>query len=97
MPSSVTVDDDLRRKIKKLAAELDTSQGEIVSRAIALFEKEIGFESNTPNPKARKIMRKAAVKRKNISWRKEIRKALKKPGLTVDDVRITSWEALDED
>lgn len=97
MVSSVTVDDALRKKIKKLAAELDTTQGEIVAQAIFLFERTLGYESHTPDPESRKIMREAAIRRKDISWRKKIREALQKPGLNIEDVRISSWGSIDED
>lgn len=39
MPSSVTIPDELRRKIKQLAAFFDTSQAEIIERAITEFEQ----------------------------------------------------------
>jgi len=39
MPSSVTIPDELRRKIKQLAAFFDTSQAEIIERAITDFEQ----------------------------------------------------------
>ena len=97
MPSSVTVDEDLRKKIKKLAAELDTTQGDIISRAIGLYEKEIGMRGYSPNPKAREIIQKAANKRKNIQWRKTIRNALKSPGPLIEDMRISNWGEIPAD
>ncbi len=96
MPSSVTVDDDLRRRIKKLAAELDTSQGEVVAKAITLIERELSIENTQRDPEARKMMQKAALKRKNIPWRQEIRKKLSGPGLGIEDMRIASWKDFDE-
>lgn len=91
MPSSVTVDDELRKKLKKLAAELDTTQGEIISRAVSLYEKEIGIKLYSPNPKARKAIQRAVEKRKELQWRKLIRKALRSPGPLIDEIRISSW------
>lgn len=38
MPTSITIPDQLRKKIKKMAALLDTSQAEIISRAIDEYE-----------------------------------------------------------
>ena len=39
VPSSVTIPDDLRRKIKQLAAFFDTSQADIIKRAITEYEQ----------------------------------------------------------
>ena len=40
MPTSITISDQLRKKIKKMAALLDTSQAEIIARAIDEYEKK---------------------------------------------------------
>ncbi len=97
MVSSVTIDDELRRKIKKIAAILDTTQGEVVARAITLFEQQMGNESYAPHPEARNYIQKAALLRQDISWRIKIRNALKKPGPDIDDIRISLWGDLVED
>ncbi len=97
MPSSVTVDDDLRKKLKKLAAELDTTQGEIISRAVSLYEKEIGTHLYSPDPKARKIIQRAVKKRDEILWRKKIRKSLQSPGPQIDEMRISNWGEITAD
>ncbi len=97
MPSSVTVDDELRKKLKKLAAELDTTQGEIISRAVSLYEKEIGLKLYSPNPKARKVIQRAVKKRKELQWRKLIRKALQSPGPQIDEMRISNWGEITAD
>jgi post-segregation antitoxin (ccd killing protein) len=89
MPSSVTVDDELWRKIKRLAAELDTTQGDIITRAIESFEKVHGIETYSPDPIARKAIQAAAERRKSIPWRIEIREALAKPGPSIDSLRIS--------
>ncbi len=39
MPSSVTIPDELRRKIKQLAAFFDTSQADIIERSITEYEQ----------------------------------------------------------
>ena len=51
--SSAAISSELRKKIKKLAAILDKSQGEIIAQAIQDYEKKIlsteetqGFENN---------------------------------------------------
>ena len=40
MPSSITISDHLRKKIKKIAALLDTSQADIISKAIDEYERK---------------------------------------------------------
>ena len=97
MPSSVTVDDELRKKLKKLAAELDTTQGEIVSRAVSLYEKEIGTKLYSPDPKARKVIQRAVKKREEIQWRKLIRDALQSPGPQISEIRISNWGEITAD
>lgn len=97
MPSSVTVDDELRKKLKKLAAELDTTQGEIISKAVSLYEREIGLKLYSPNPKARKVIQKAVKKQKEIKWRKMIRRALQTPGPQIDEMRISNWGEMTAD
>ncbi|OLS22340.1 MAG: hypothetical protein HeimC3_31390 [Candidatus Heimdallarchaeota archaeon LC_3] len=96
MPSSITVNDKLRRKIKKIAAELDTTQGEVVAKAIDQFEINFFVKNYIPIPEARKLIRDSYLKRKNIKWRKTIRNALSKPGPTIDEMRISSWGIIDE-
>ena len=97
MPSSVTVDDELRKKLKKLAAELDTTQGEIISRAVSLYEKEIGTTLYSPDPKARKAIQRAVKKRDELLWRKKIRKTLQSPGPQIDEMRISNWGEITAD
>ncbi len=96
MTTSITVDDELRKKVKRLAAELDTTQGEIIRQAIEEFEVKFR-KTETRNEIAVETMQKASEKRKNIPWRKEIKEKLCKPGIDIDELRITNWGNLDED
>ena len=50
MPSSITIPDRLRKKIKKLAALLDTSQSKIISVAIEDYEKKYFLKSDFDDP-----------------------------------------------
>ena len=84
MTSSVTIDDELRKKIKKLAAELDTTQENIVEQAIELLEMKLSTRPDEQDPKAREIIQKAVEKRKDIPWRKKIRKAIQSPRIEMD-------------
>ena len=86
MTSSVTIDDELRKKIKKLAAELDTTQENIVEQAIILLEMKLSTRPDEQDLKAREIIQKAVEKRKDIPWRKKIRKAIQSPGIEMDEM-----------
>lgn len=96
MTTSVTIDDELRKKIKKLAAELDTTQGNIVEQAIELLEWKLSTEPDEQDPKAREIIQRAVEKRKDIPWRKKIRKAIQRSGIEIDEMRISAWGEVTE-
>ncbi len=97
MNSSVTIDDNLRKKIKKLAAELDTTQGDIVFRAIAEFEKKLNIDVKQHNKIARTIIQSAISDQPQLRWRKKIREKLLQPGIDIDELEIRSWGDLSED
>ena len=61
MVSTITVSDETRRKIKRLAALLDTKQNKIVEKAIELFEREImrKREKKKVSPKVKKALEEA--------------------------------------
>ena len=96
MPTSVTIDENLRKKIIKLADELDLSQEDILKQAVEMFEEQLAREESRDET-ARALMKQAAEKRKCIEWRKKIRAHLSKPGIDIDDVRIAKWSEVDED
>ena len=50
VPSSVTIPNDLRRKIKQLAAFFDTSQADIIKRAITEYEQLHAPKEDITNP-----------------------------------------------
>ncbi|MHA1722954.1 MAG: hypothetical protein ACTSXW_07750 [Candidatus Baldrarchaeia archaeon] len=72
MVSTVTISEDVRRKIKRLAALLDTSQSKIVEMAIDFYEKEVlrKIESEKPNIKVRKVLEEAEkiVNERDPDW-----------------------------
>lgn len=41
LTTTVTVDDEIRRKLKKLAAALDATQGEVIANALSLYEEQV--------------------------------------------------------
>jgi predicted transcriptional regulator len=97
MASSVSVDNNLRKRIKKLAADLDTSQGDIITKAIDLLEQMIQNQTKIIDHPSKAIMASAAEKRKEIKWRQEIRKKLEAPGLPISEVIISNWSDFIED
>lgn len=92
MASSVTVDDELRKKIKKLAAEHDTTQGEIIKIAIELYEKASKQMRNEIIPEARSIIKQDLERHEREDWKKEIRKKLTAPGIDIDEMRMEVYE-----
>ena len=88
MNSSVTISNELRKKIKMLAAKLDSTQGEIVEQAIELFEENIQEMSSYKDNNAREFMKKATTNNPNLQWRKEIREKLKAPGADLEEFKI---------
>ncbi|MHA2030605.1 MAG: hypothetical protein ACW99A_12720 [Candidatus Kariarchaeaceae archaeon] len=96
MTSSVTVDKNLRKRIKKIAAELDTTQGDVIEKAVDAFEKSLQKDASTQNQRARDIMKKAANKCKNDKTRQKVRAALSEPGIDIDEIRIEGWVEINE-
>ena len=90
MGSSVAIDDELRKRLKILAAKYDTTQAEIIRRALDVFEiHEVEVKREIPL-KAKKMLEEASnvVLKKNIR-RKRVIDALNKPGIDIDELRIT--------
>ena len=97
MNSSITVDNNLRKKIKKLAAELDTTQGDIVAQAILEFEAKLGKNIEKHNSIARNIIKLAISDNPNLKWRKKIREKFIQPGIDIENFEIRSWSDISED
>ena len=99
--TTVAIDSDLRKIIKKLAAWLDISQGEVIRRAIAEFEKSVitkNVYQNTSKEKFKKeidtILQAAtdAVWEDDIKTR-EIQEKLKKGPSTINEVILNNWDS----
>ncbi len=70
--TTVTIDDETRRRLKRLAAVLDETQGSIVRNALALYESRVKAQE-----KERKVPRRAAeelqkastaIRKKDAKW-----------------------------
>ncbi len=97
MNSSITVDANLRKKIKKLAAELDTTQGDIVAQAILDFEANLGKTFEKQNDVARNIMKSTTLDNPKLKWRQNIREKCSRPGIDIEELEIRSWSDMGED
>lgn len=87
--SSVAIDDDLRRRLKLLAAKFDTTQAEIIKMAIKLFEEQETIPDHQISSKVRKELEEASViVFRTNSRRKRIAEALQQHGIDIDDLRI---------
>lgn len=99
--TTVAIDNELRKIIKKLAALLDIPQGEVIKRAIAEYEKLIinknsQLASNKENVvgEIEAILKTAtdSVWKEDIKT-KEIQEKLKKGTETIDDIILNNWES----
>ena len=92
MPSSVTISESLRRRIKRLAAIYDTSQADIINTAISEFEKCHRPYLTINDPELTIFLAKVSEK---VHLRDPERKKrylkLSGPGIQVDDVVPASW------
>ncbi|MBY8985244.1 MAG: CopG family transcriptional regulator [Candidatus Lokiarchaeota archaeon] len=99
--TTVAIDSDLRKIIKKLAAWLDISQGEVIKRAIAEFEKSVIDKNVYPN-----IIKKNAKNEidtilqaaTDAVWEddgktREIQEKLKKGPSTIDEFILNNWDS----
>jgi ribosomal protein L10 len=91
--SSVAIDTNLRKKLKKLAAILDMTQGEIISQAVEEYEKKVlniykeepdqNIKANTDNSSndSDKFFAEQLKKASEIIWKKNPAKKKKQEEL----------------
>jgi predicted transcriptional regulator len=99
--TTVAIDSDLRKIIKKLAAWLDISQGEVIRRAIAEFEKSVinkNVYSNTSKEKLKNEIDTLLQAATDAVWEddiktREIQEKLKKGPSTIDEVILNNWDS----
>ena len=98
--TTVAIDSDLRKIIKKLAAWLDISQGEVIRRAIAEYEKAIINKEVYPNTSKDNIKKEITTilqEATDAVWEddtktREIQEKLKKGPSSIDDVILNNWD-----
>jgi hypothetical protein len=99
--TTVGIDKGLRKTIKKLAVWLDISQGEVIKRAIAEYEKSV--ISNIRNQDKNKNINKKEVEKilqaaTDTIWAedpksKEIQLKLLQGSETIDDFIANDWDS----
>ncbi len=102
--TTVAIDQDVRRKLKKLASLLDISQGEVIKQALTLMEDKIitgrqQFPSTgSPTPMAKNEIAKILEDATKKVWEtkpeiKRIQEKLFSGPETIDDFIINEWDA----
>lgn len=94
MVTTVTVDDETRRRLKRLAAALDETQGDIVRRAIALYESRMRSHSvqrKVPRRIAKELEKASATIRKNDPKWARISKMIEDAQVPMDDFSPAKW------
>lgn len=92
MPTSVTIPDELRRKIKKLAAIFDTSQAEIIKIAISEYEQKFVLKEDFSNPKLIDYLNKISKEVFEQNPDRKIRfQKLTAPGISIDSISPAKW------
>lgn len=90
--TSVTIPEDLRKRLKKLAAKYDTTQVKIIKMALDLMENKKVEKVSRKNKKVEKILNEISQKiRKNNQELKKRREKLEKEGISIEDIIGYSW------
>jgi len=103
--TTVAIDNELRKKLKKLSAVLDITQAEVIKRALFVYEKEIFKNKDTTNQektinneKSKIMVEEILKKATEIIWkqdpiRKAIQEKLYKGPETIDDFILNDWDS----
>ena len=101
--TTVAIDLPLEKKLKKLAIILDITQGEVIRRAVNIFEKAVLLQlskkrrlekESTENINIKKILEEATQKvYTNDPELKAIHEKLQTGPETIDDFLITYWDS----
>ena len=98
--TTVAIDSDLRRTIKKLAAWLDISQGEVIKQAIAQYEKALLNQGKDLDPNGKSDKKKIDTILQAATeaiWledpeTKAIQQKLKKGRISLDKILLNNWD-----
>ncbi|MHA1266801.1 MAG: hypothetical protein ACTSRS_16310 [Candidatus Helarchaeota archaeon] len=98
--TSVTIPEELRKRLKKLAAKYDTTQGKIIEMALNLMENKnnnleaLSIKNEKVNNLLTQISERARKRNPKLKKRREI---LEKEGITIDEIIGYSWGSNLED
>jgi hypothetical protein len=92
--TTVTVDDSTRRRLKRLAAILDETQGDIVRRAVALYESRlntVGEQRKVPRKVAEELEKASiAIRRKDSRWAR-VSEIIEQTETSISEFSPASW------
>jgi len=103
--TTVAIDKELRKKLKKLSAWLDITQAEVIERALGAFEKELlrnkggnSIEKKSLNKASTISVKKVLKDATEFVWkmdpeRKSIQQKLSSGTDTIDDYILNNWES----
>ncbi len=94
MTTTVTVDDDVRRKLKKLAAVLDVTQGEVIERALRLYEDQV-LHRESRSKTARKVLdalteASSKVRRSDPEWAR-VSRTIENAARSIEEFAGARW------
>jgi predicted transcriptional regulator len=92
--TSVTIPEKIRKRLKKLAAEYDTTQGKIIEMALDVMENKSNVIREKPNKdnEIEQILREVSEKvRERDPKLKKRREILEKEGISINEVIAYSW------
>jgi len=94
LTTTVTVDDDIRRKLKRLAAVLDATQGEVIEKALTLYEDQVLGQRAQRKVPARVLeaMKEASakVRRSDPEWARNSRR-IETAAISVEESISAAW------
>ncbi len=99
--TTVAIDKELRKRLRKLSAWLDITQAEVIKRALSLFEKEIIQNMQTPkkqnyNKKSESDIEKILKDATKVIWEKDperrtLQRKLSAGPEIIDDFILDNW------
>ena len=94
MTTSVTVHDDIRRKLKRLAAMLDITQAEVIERALILYEDQVSSQRSQRKASKRilEALKDASskIRRSDPEWRR-ISRTIDAGAASLEKIIAASW------
>jgi len=94
LTTTVTVDDEIRRKLKRLAAMLDITQGEVIEKALEQYENRVvghGAERRVSRRVLQAIREASArVRRSDPEWAR-ISRRIETSAISLEESISEAW------